>query len=440
MIQETETQYWQEQEQRADELRSILERTFAVAQARGLVQPLDPQAELWGYQSQDHTLVYAPETDVFWVAANEGEWRVNWQGEEPLADLNSEITPEQFGEFQQLKAWLDRQQVPEEISLAQVQLQAAQQWERSQVPPAVNGNQNHIQDSRVEAIATVAERLFEYYASQGESAFKLMPDSTEHIYQFAMDDRVYLVSRDDATGVYSVGRQGLEMNLKTGQGITQSDVQVWSAIDDWLTEREQLIATAQQTSSWNETYWSQQEDKANQILPVAERIFAYQEGRGAVSYDAERQSYVTSGKAGEYEVGYAPITDTFWVQRDDQLIVAATDHLHHYDRQSQSWQATGLEHIEQITAQDVQRFAELSVWLDVKDKYAGREPGQQLRGSQIQMNRSSIAASARTQQQDWVQRWQDQQQEAAPELRDAVAAASTQPPHTLTRAGYDVER
>ena len=131
------------------------------------------------------------------------------------------------------------------------------------------------------------------------------------------------------------------------------------------------------------TYWSQQENKANQILPVAERIFAYQEGRGAVSYDAERQSYVTSGKAGEYEVGYAPITDTFWVQRDDQLIVAATDHFHHYDRQSQSWQATGLEHIEQITAQDVQRFAELSVWLDVKDKYAGREPGQQLRGSQM---------------------------------------------------------
>ena len=92
MIQGTDTQYWQEQEQRADELRSILERTFAVAQARGLVQPLDPQAELWGYQSQGHTLVYAPETDVFWVAANEGEWRVNWQGQAPIADLNSEIT------------------------------------------------------------------------------------------------------------------------------------------------------------------------------------------------------------------------------------------------------------------------------------------------------------------------------------------------------------
>ena len=440
MIQGTDTQYWQEQEQRADELRSILERTFAVAQARGLVQPLDPQAELWGYQSKEHTLVYAPETDVFWVAANEGEWRMNWQGQAPIVDLNSEITPEQFGEFQQLKVWLDHQQVPQDISLAQTQLQAAQQWELSQVPPAVNGNQNYIQDSRVEAIATVAERLFEYYASQGEAAFKLTPDSTEHIYQFAMDDRVYLVSRDDATGSYSVGRQGLEMNLKTGQGITQSDVQVWSAIDDWLTEREQLIATAQQTSSWNETYWSQQENKANQILPVAERIFAYQEGRGVVSFDSERQSYVTSGKAGEYEVGYAPISDTFWVQRNDQLIVAATDHFHHYDRKSQSWQATGLEHIEQITEQDVQRFAELSVWLDVKDKYAGREPGQQLRGSQIQMNRSSIAASARTQQQDWVQRWQDQQQAAAPELRDAVAAASTQPPHTLTRAGYDVER
>ena len=44
MIQETDTQYWQEQEHRADELRSILERTFAVAQTRGLVQPLDPQS------------------------------------------------------------------------------------------------------------------------------------------------------------------------------------------------------------------------------------------------------------------------------------------------------------------------------------------------------------------------------------------------------------
>lgn len=416
MTQTLDTLYWQEQEQRAEELRSILERTFAVAQARGLIQPLDQKLELWGYQSQEHTLIYAPETDVFWVATNDGAWRVNWQGQEPISDINSEITSEQFREFQQLKQWLDRQQVPQEVSLTQTQQQAVQQWQQQQQDQLAANAQ---QTARLEAIAAVAERLFEHYASQGEAAYKLAPDSTEHIYRFAMDDRVYFISRDDATGTYNISKSGSEMNLRTGQGITQNDVQVWTTIGEWLTERERLIAEAQQAPSWSDTYWSQQEAKANQILPIAERAFAYQEARAAIRYDADRQSYITSGKTGEYEVGYAPVSDTFWVQRGDQVIVAATDHFHNYDRKAHTWQAAGLENIEQITEQDVQRFTELSAWLDVKNKQAGREPGDQVYSSQIQMNRSSIAASARAHQRDWVQQWQ----EAPASQRDAAFAA-----------------
>ncbi|MDX2244956.1 MAG: hypothetical protein NW224_30135 [Leptolyngbyaceae cyanobacterium bins.302] len=424
MTQTLDTLYWQEQEQRAEALRSILERTFAAAQVRGLIQPLDEQSELWGYQSKDQTLVYAPETDVFWIASNDGEWRVNWQGQQPISDINSEITTEQFIEFQQLKEWLDSQNVPQEVDLAQTCLQATQQWQEKQ--SLQSNDQPNVQNGKVSAVAAVAERLFEYYASQGEAAYKLTPESTEHIYKFVMDDRVYLVSRDDATGAYNVGRQGSPMNLRNREGVTETDVQIWAAIGEWLTERERLIAEAQQSSSWTDTYWSQQEAKANQILPIAERIFAYQEARGVVSYDAERQSYVARGKAGEYEVGYAPMTDTFWVQRGEDIIVAAIDYLHHYDRQSQRWQAEGLEHIEQITDQDAQRFAELSAWLDVKDKRSGREPGEQLQGSHIYMNRSSIAASSRTQERDWVKQWQDWQQPVSEQRHTALTAQSSQ--------------
>ena len=357
-------QYWQDQEQRANEIRPILERTFALAEQYGWLEPTDDEG--WQYHGDKHTLVYDPDSDALWIEANDSDWRINFHEQAFVPESDTQITQAQLQDFQALRNYLEQQDVVGEVDLRAVQQQAQQQW-----------NQDHIitEDDRA-LLASVAEQLFEYYASQGETAYKLSPESTEYFYQVAVEDKVYIVSRDDGTGSYNLQREGTELNLSIDQGVTQEDVKTWSDIGAWVTKCQRLAEeTAQNsTNGWEETYWSQQEDRANVLLAIAEQAFSYQEAQGVVRLDESQQNHVTNG-LGDYQVGYNSTTDTLWMQRGDTVIVSAINHHQHYDLNAGRWQLEGLNELGAINLDDIAYFQSLQAWLQAKESLTEREPG-----------------------------------------------------------------
>jgi hypothetical protein len=360
----SDPQYWQEQEQRANEIRPILECTFALAQQYGWIEPTDDGC--WQYQGDKHTLVYDPDSDALWIDANTGNWRVNFHEQAFVPEPDTQITEDQLQDFQKLRDYLEQQNIVGDVDLRAVQQQAQQQW-----------NQAHTVtiDDRA-SLSSTAEQLFEYYASQGEAAYKLSPESTEYFYHVAVEDKVYIVSRDDKTGSYNLQREGTRLDLSIKQGVTQEDVKTWTDIGTWITEYQRLTNKDIQTSKngWEETYWSQQEDRANILLAIAEQAFSYQEAQGVVRLDESQQNHVTNG-LGDYQVGYNSTTDTFWMQRGDTVMVSAINYHQHYDLNAGRWQLEGLNELGAINLDDVAHFQSLQAWLQTKEPSTEREPG-----------------------------------------------------------------
>lgn len=172
------------------------------------------------------------------------------------------------------------------------------------------------------------------------------------------------------------------MDLANGQGVTQHDIQAWAVIGGWLTEQQQITTEAMQhaKNGWEETYWSQQEDRANVLLPIAEQAFNYHERRKALALD--EQSYVTSidSEAKGYEIGYTPTTDTLWIRREETVIVAAVDYQQNYVSDTGRWQLAGLSHLGEISQPDVEYFQSLQAWLQVKENQSAQQSTLSSRG------------------------------------------------------------
>lgn len=368
MTQTLDPHYWQEQEQRANEIRPIMEQVFALAQQYGWVSPTID--DCWQYQGDEHTLVYDPDSDALWVEANTDTWRINFHEQVFVPEADTQITEEQLQDFRDLRSYLEQQSVSDTADLRAVQQAAQQQWQQV----------HNVTTDELDSLTGTAEQLFEHYAAQGEAAYQR--SNTTYCYQLTVEDDRYILSRDDATGTYNVQREGAAMALANGQGVTQHDIQAWAAIGSWLTKQQQITTETMQhaTNGWEETYWSQQEDRANVLLPIAEQAFNYHERRKALALD--EQSYVTNidSEAKGYEIGYAPTTDTLWIRREETVIVAAVDYQQNYVSDTGRWQLAGLSHLGEISQPDVEYFQSLQAWLQVKENQSAQQSTLSSRG------------------------------------------------------------
>jgi len=306
----------QEQGERAAQIRPILERTFALAQSWGMVEQLGDD---WYYQGKEHTLIYNPQSDQFSMVNQDGSWQLSWHEQLFLAKSSQEITDQQFEEFQELGQWLDTQDV----------LQSA--------------------TSGVEVPDSTA-RLFEQYASQGETTFKLAVESTEDFYRVQVDNIVYLISRDAATGDYDLRRED-------GVGLTTADLNAWASVDLWLDELDERSPIPDSSEAPD---WKPQTQLADRLLSNAEFILAFRHDFEAIEYDPTQQSYIIG--LDDYSIGYNPTEDTLWVQRGTEQL-ASTSH-QHLDEDSQT--LTHLYDVGSITPTDIYRFQEWTTWLRLK--------------------------------------------------------------------------
>ena len=335
----------QEQESRAQEVRLILERTFALAQASSNLGKTEDG--LWQYVGSEHTLIYNPDSDSLWMAANDGSWQLGYHEQAFLSGNSSQITDGQLEEFRELRAFLDDKKVSETVDLRSLTASAQQAWEveHTTLP------------EEQQTISETAARLFESYVEQGEAAYKESPNSSEWFYRVTVDDAVYLISRDDATMTYNMQRENT-------QPISRTDLQTWQDIDTWLIEQEPVNpeSLSDPKDGWQGTYWEQQTIRANVILPIAEQLFAYQEHHGMLHFNEADQSYVSD--IGDYTLSYVPAIDTFWIDQDGDRLVSATNWNDNCDRQS--WQLRGLDHLGSITPFQVEQIQSLQTWIQVK--------------------------------------------------------------------------
>lgn len=335
--------YSQEQESRAQEVRLILERTLGLAQERGSLEKTED--DLWQYVGNEHTLIYNPDSDSLWMTANDGSWQLGYHEQAFLSGNSSEITDSQLEQFRGLNVFLDDQTVSEAVDLRSLISAAEQAWEV----------EHTILLEEQQFLSAVAARLFESYVEQGTEAYKESPNSSEWFYRITVDDAVYFISRDDAPMTYSLQRED-------AQPMSQSDLQTWQDIDAWLAQQPiNAEFLADPRDGWQGTYWEQQTMRANAILPIAQHLFAYQEQHGVLHLEETDQSYVSG--MGNYTFGYFPATDTFWVEREGNRLVSATDW--NANCEQDYWQLRGLDHLGSITPLDVEQIQALQTWLQV---------------------------------------------------------------------------
>jgi hypothetical protein len=317
----------QEQGERAAQIRPILERTFALAQSWGMVEQ---SGDEFHYQGQEHTLIYNPQSDQFLMVNQDGSWQLSWHEQLFLAKSSEEITDQQFEEFQELGQWLDTQDVPQFAA------------------------------SEVEVPGSTV-RLFQWYASQGEATFKLAVESTEDCYRVQVNNIVYLISQDAATGDYDLKRED-------GIALTTADLNAWASVDRWLDELEERspIPNSSEAPSWEP-----QTQLASQLLSNAEFILAFRHDFEAIEYDQAKQSYIVG--LDDYSIGYSPIEDTLWVQRGMERLASTSPQ--HSDEDSQT--LPHLHDLESITPTDIYRFQEWTTWLRLKQDELLRQQGME---------------------------------------------------------------
>lgn len=287
------------QENRATEIRPILERTLTLMQTWGLLEQAD---HTWRYTGAEHTLLYNTQSDRFSMVSNDGSWRLDWHEDLFITETSQPISDGQLQEFRELSDWLDTQ------GISQPQHQS----------PG-------------------AAQLFEYYASRGETAFQDSEDSSTHRYRVQIDETVYRISRDDATRTYGLQRED-------SVTLTTADLEIWAAVDQWLEQLPSQLTAPPEA----------QTQLATQVLLQAEAIFTMRYDQEAVQYDPIRQSHVTT--IDSYTLGYNAIADTFWLERQGQPLLSALNH-------QQIEQLPDLQVQGAIAQADVQRFTEWSLWL-----------------------------------------------------------------------------
>jgi hypothetical protein len=323
-----ELDYWQEQDRRAAEIRPILERTLAIAHENGLLEEYEGD---WWYRGEEYTLDYHPHSQQLTITSNDHAWGLNWHEGLFIPSEQTHITDEQLNQFQEFGQWLERVEngILPEPQPASVQVQS-------------------------QIMLLGAAQLFEYYASNGDEAFKFAPDSSEHLYRVQVEQVVYLISRDDGTGLYSLQRED-------GDQLSQTDEQIWENVGDWIG---QLTQKPIQSPPLTAPYWEQQVMQANQILPYARSLFDLAESTGATEYDASQQSYILT--LNDYTLGYAPDTDVFWLERSGERLLVALRALDYWGDRPSDWSLDDLNDLGNLTHADVRWFAEWTNWLKLK--------------------------------------------------------------------------
>ncbi|MBE9009757.1 hypothetical protein IQ250_06020 [Pseudanabaenaceae cyanobacterium LEGE 13415] len=338
----TDVEHWQEQERRAAEILPILEQTLDMAKAWNLLEQTN---QGWRYGGEAETLIYNPESEQLSVFANDRSWRLDWHEGLFVRSAETLITDEQLTEFRELATWLQAHEAdlsqPSEAELCQPQS---------------------------EMLLSSAARLFEYYASQGDTAFKFSSNSTEHFYRVQIENEVYLISRDDASGLYSLQHED-------ERAFRATDMRGWQQIETWLQQlAEQPLEQAPHAAA---PYWEQQTIQANAVLLDAQALFTFYEQLGTVKYNSTRHSYVAA--IGNYTIGYTPSSDVFWLERNDNRLVSANQYQQHQRNGRSHWHLTELQDLGNITPEDVRRLREWRTWLMMQSEW---EPGQSLQEQQ----------------------------------------------------------
>lgn len=323
MMQDVE--YWQEQERRAAEILPILEHTLVIAQNQNW---LEQTQQGWCYWGNEQTLIYDPESEQLSIVANDRSWQLNWHEGLFIPSAETHITDEQLADFRELAKWLETQ---EEQTL-----------------------QTEVSQPQAEMLLSNAAELFEYYANQGDTAFKFSPNSTEHFYRVQIEHEIYLISRDDESGLYSLQREDKA-------SLSGTDVQTWSQMEAWLQQlAEQPPMPMPHTAA---PYWEQQTIQANALLLDAHALFDFYQRLGAVEYSSVHQDYRATIE--HYTLAYHPASDVFWLERNGERLVSAT---HYQQHQDSSWHLTELHDLGNISQEDIRRLRERCVWLIVQDE------------------------------------------------------------------------
>lgn len=334
----TDVEHWQEQERRAAEILPILEQTLVIAQNQNL---LEQTKQGWCYWGSEQTLIYDPESEQLSIVANDRSWQLDWHEGLFVRSAETHITDEQMTEFRELAKWLETQ---EDYS---------------------HESQTELSEPQAETLLSNAANLFEYYASQGDTAFKFSPNSAEHFYRVQIEDEIYLISRDDAIGLYSLQRED-------GAILSGTDVQVWKQMETWLQRlAEQPSMQAPHAAA---PYWEQQIIQANSVLLDAQALFTLSEQMGTVEYDPVRQSHAATIE--NYSIGYSPQSDVFWLERNDERLVSATHYQQHREHGRPHWHLTELHDLGNISQEDVRRLREWRTWLMIQSELH-RERSQQ---------------------------------------------------------------
>ncbi|KAM3092538.1 hypothetical protein ACKFKG_22240 [Phormidesmis sp. 146-35] len=328
-----DVEYWQEQERRAAEILPILEKTLAVAQTQNLLEQTN---QGWCYWGNEQTLIYDPASEQLSILANDSSWQLDWHEGLFVRSAEIHITDEQLNQFRELAKWLQAQD------------------EQSQE------SQTELSQSQAETLLSKTAELFEYYADQGDTAFKFLPSSTEHFYRVQIEDEIYLISRDDESRLYSLQRED-------GAVLSATDVQSWQQVEIWL--KQIAEQPPQQVSHAAAPYWEQQTIQANEVLLDAQALFTFQEQMGRVEYDPVRQSYTTTIR--NYMIGYSPQSDVFWLERNDERLVSAAHYQQHREhgraagliRTGSQWHLTELHDLGTIAQEDVRQLREWRTWL-----------------------------------------------------------------------------
>lgn len=218
-----------------------------------------------------------------------------------------------------------------------------------------------------------AAQLFKYYVRNGDEAFKFSLDSSEHFYRVQVEQGIYLISRDDAIGLYSLQRED-------GNQLSETDGRIWKQVGDWIGQ----LNKAPIQSPSPTVPLLEQVMRTNQVLPYARSLFDLAESMGETEYDENQRSYRVDLK--DYRVGYAPDTDMFWLERGGERLLTALRVLEHWSDRPSDWNLDDLSELGNLTQADVRWFAEWTHWLMLKARSPMQEAQAHLEKENEQSN------------------------------------------------------
>lgn len=228
-------------EQQASACYIVLSRAYLELSSQGKISPLDDRS--WGYRDESHTLGYDPQSDSLWISDRSGN-RMEWR-EGLWINPTEAISPDFLKDIADLDARLDALGTPVNASLGEAQAQAQ-----------THADLALFNEPSTQNLQTAA-RLFEQYAEAGQTAYQI-EGSTAHHYRIEANGQNYVISRDE-TNRYRLSR---EDGLWTDQ-----DAAAWQTLDQWVTAQGKQFEELQDKTAIS--YWEQQQDWAQQMLPVA---------------------------------------------------------------------------------------------------------------------------------------------------------------------------